>query len=188
MVKKKTVLVAASLTLLAAAAIAVRPAAKRELDVVPSIDLSRYAGQWYEIARLPNRFQKQCTGDVTANYALRSDGKIDVVNRCRKSNGDITQASGLARRASQKKPNSILEVRFAPSYLSFLPFVWGDYQVIALAEDYTHALVGTSDRKYLWILSRAPFIDKNIYQQLLIKAKEQGFDASRFQRTQHSGV
>jgi apolipoprotein D and lipocalin family protein len=188
MVKKKTVLVAASLTLLAAATIAVRPAAESELDVVPSVDLSRYAGQWYEIARLPNKFQKQCTGDVTANYALRSDGKIDVVNRCRKSNGDITQARGLARRASQKRPNSILKVRFAPSYLSFLPFVWGDYQIIAVAEDYTHAMVGTPDRKYLWILSRAPFIDGEIYQQLLSGAKEQGFDVGRLQRTKHSGV
>jgi apolipoprotein D and lipocalin family protein len=186
MVRKKTLIAAASLALLAGAI--VHSAEKRELDVVPSIDLSRYAGQWYEIARLPNRFQKQCTGDVTANYALRSDGRIDVVNRCRKNSGDVTQAKGIARRASQKKANSILKVRFAPSYLSFLPFVWGDYQVIALAEDYSYAVVGTPDRKYLWILSRSPYLDEKIYQQLLNRAQEQGFDISRLQRTQQSGA
>jgi apolipoprotein D and lipocalin family protein len=118
---------------------------------VPNVDLKRYEGAWHEVARLPNRFQKDCVSDVTANYKLRSDGNIDVLNRCRTRDGRFIQATGLARRASKDQPNSVLRVRFAPAFLSFLPQVWGDYQVRALATDYSYAAVGSGDFKYLWI-------------------------------------
>ena len=183
--KKCTALAIASFVLLAATTIA--RAAKRPLQVVPSVDLSRYAGEWYEIARLPNRFQKKCAGEVKANYTIKANGDIDVVNRCREVNGKIAEAQGTARRADKDKPNSILEVRFAPSLLSFLPFVWGDYQIIALADDYSYSMVGTPDRKYLWILARSPQLNEETYERLIAEAKEQGFDVGRLQKTRQDG-
>ena len=148
------------------------------LRVVPSVDLNRYAGTWYEVARLPNRFQTKCAGEVAAKYTPRPDGRITVVNSCRLSDGTTNQASGVARRV-EGRPSSILEVRFAPAILSFLPAVWGDYQVIALGEAYDHAVVGTPDRQYLWILSRTPQMDPALYQRLLDGARAQGFDVAK---------
>lgn len=156
---------------------------KEPLRVVPSVDLSRYAGLWYEVARLPNRFEKKCVSDVTAEYTPRADGRIGVVNRCRKADGRLTAAEGVARPADKKGANSRLKVRFAPAFLSFLPFVWGDYQIIELAPDYSHAVVGDPSRKYLWILSRTPRLDEATYRRLNEAAAAQGFDVSRMIRT-----
>lgn len=158
---------------------------KEPLRVVPAVDLPRYAGLWYEVARLPNRFEKKCAGDVTAQYTLKSADRLKVVNRCRKQDGRMTEVVGDARLAGSKGPNSRLKVRFAPAVLSFLPFVWGDYQIIELAPDYSYALVGAPDRKYLWILSRTPQLDEATYQRLAEAARAQGFDASRLIRTKH---
>ena len=160
---------------------------KRPLRVVPEVDLVRYAGQWYEIARLPNRFQKQCAGEVIANYTLRPDGKITVLNRCRLENGGQIQAEGLARLSAKELPNSMLKVRFAPAFLSFIPHVWGDYQIIALSADYTHAVVGDPGREYLWILSRSPRMDESTFSRLSEEAKAQGFNMSLLQKTRQSG-
>ena len=157
------------------------------LRVVPEVDLVRYSGQWYEIARFPNRFQRRCAGEVTATYTLQPNGKISVLNRCRLENGEEIQARGVARPAGKEQPNSILKVRFAPAILSFLPQVWGDYQIIALSPDYTHALVGDSERKYLWVLSRSPQMDDDVFDQLVEEARSQGFDTSRLQRTRQTG-
>jgi apolipoprotein D and lipocalin family protein len=90
------------------------------LRVVDSVDLMRYAGRWYEAARLPNRFQDQCTGDVVVHYALRTDGRLDVVNRCRTAAGKVDEARGIGRKAGDGTSNARLEVRFAPAILSFL--------------------------------------------------------------------
>lgn len=171
----RTTLLAAMLILGAALPSAAGPA---PLRVVPGLDLTRYAGTWYEVGRLPNRFQEKCAGDVVARYELRPDGRITVVNRCRTTRGDTTEATGVARRVDGQPP-SILEVRFAPAFLSFLSAVWGDYQVIALGEAYDHAVVGTPDRQYLWILSRTPQMDPALYQRLLDGAKAQGFDSAK---------
>jgi apolipoprotein D and lipocalin family protein len=157
------------------------------LRVVPSIDPERYAGTWYEIARLPNRFQTKCAGDVAATYTPRSDGGLDVLNRCRKADGRLTSVKGRARVADRRGPNSKLKVRFAPGYLSFLPFVWGDYQVIDLAPDYSYAVVGEPGRRYLWVLSRAPRMDEETYARAVAGAAGQGFDVSRLLRTEQSG-
>jgi apolipoprotein D and lipocalin family protein len=158
------------------------------LRVVSNIDLSRYSGQWYEIARLPNRFEKKCVSDVTANYSLLKENRLRVVNRCRTNNGRFTEAKGVARLADKNGANSRLKVRFAPSFLSFLPFVWADYQVIELAPDYSYALVGEPGRKYLWILSRTPQMDEVSYRKLTDLAASQGFDVSRLVRTKHGAV
>jgi apolipoprotein D and lipocalin family protein len=155
------------------------------LRVVPSVDLARYAGLWYEVARLPNRFEEKCVGDVTAEYTPDGAGRLKVVNSCRKSDGRITRAEGVARLADKKRENSRLKVRFAPGFLSFLPFVWGDYQIIELAPDYSHAVVGDPSRKYLWILSRTPQMDEGTYMRLTESARSQGFDVSRLVLTRH---
>ncbi|MET0649569.1 MAG: lipocalin family protein [Pyrinomonadaceae bacterium] len=156
---------------------------KEPLRVVPSVDLPRYAGLWYEVARLPNRFEEKCAGDVTAEYALDGTDRLKVVNRCRKQDGKMSEAVGEAKLADRKGPNSRLKVRFAPAFLSFLPVVWGNYQIIELAPDYSYAVVGAPDRKYLWVLSRTPQMDEATYQRLTEAARTQGFDVSRLIRT-----
>jgi apolipoprotein D and lipocalin family protein len=158
----------------------------KPLTVVPEVDYARYAGKWFEIARLPNRFEKKCVGDVTATYAPRPDGRITVTNRCREADGGISEASGVARRVAGQPP-SVLEVRFAPAFLSFLPMVWGDYHVIDLGPDYEYAVVGSPDRKYLWILARAPKMEPALYRSLVERARVQGFDVSTLIETPQSG-
>ena len=153
---------------------------KDELEVVPSVDLSRYVGQWYEIARLPNRFQKKCADSVTANYKLRSDGSIQVVNRCRKASGEFTTAKGKAK-ILDKKTNAKLKVTF------FWPF-YGKYWILDLGPNYEYAVVGEPGRDYLWILSRTPQIDEALYQQLLAKMQARGFDTMRMIRTSHPAL
>ena len=149
------------------------------MQVVSSVDLARYAGKWYEIARLPNRFQRDCASDTTASYTLRLDGKITVVNACRTSEGKAKTATGTARLASDKEPNSKLKVSF------FWPF-YGNYWIIDLDPDYKWAVVGEPGRKYFWILSREPRLDDTLYQQVLDRAKQQGYDVSRLIKTRHS--
>lgn len=156
---------------------------QRPLEVVPAVELSRYAGTWYEIARFPNRFQQKCLGEVTATYSLLSDNEMKVVNACRMKNGQITKAEGRARRADDKGPNSKLKVRFAPSFLSWLSAVWGDYWIIDLAQDYSYAVVGSPDRKYLWVLSRTPQLAEANYEQITRRVAAQGFEASRLVKT-----
>jgi apolipoprotein D and lipocalin family protein len=180
-------IILAGCALLALAAVVKADKKREPLRVVPSVDPGRYAGKWYEIARLPNRFQKKCAGDVTADYAVRDDGGFDVLNRCRKPDGTVTSAKGRARVADSRGPNSKLEVRFAPGYLSFLPFVWGDYQVIDLAPDYSYALVGEPGRKYLWVLSRTPRMDEETYGRAVARGAAEGFDVSKLMRTEQSG-
>ena len=152
------------------------------LTVVPALDVQKYAGTWYEVARFPNRFRDHCAGDVSAEYTPRPDGRITVVNRCRRQNGQWDDAEGVARRL-EGAPASALQVRFAPALLSFIPSVWGDYQVMALDDAYAHSLVGTPDRKYLWILSRTPVLDEAVIKTLTGIAASQGFDVSKLVRT-----
>lgn len=158
----------------------------KTLDVVPSVDMLRYIGTWYEIARLPNRFQEKCAGDVTATYSILDNGEIMVVNRCRQENGEITEAEGRARRASDEGPNTKLKVRFAPAFLSLLPFVWGDYWIIDLAPDYSYAVVSEPERKYLWILARSQEMDEELFGEILGRVRSQGYDITSLIRTKHT--
>jgi apolipoprotein D and lipocalin family protein len=180
---KKIIAAAGLLTLFTVLLVKAEKRERPPLRVVQSVDLARYSGLWYEVARLPNPFQEKCAGDVTAEYTLVKADRIKVVNRCRKKNGQITEAEGVARVADKSGENSRLKVRFAPSFLSFLPFVWGDYQIIELAPDYSYALVGEPTRKYLWILSRTPHIDEATYRRLIDAAALQGFDIGKLVRT-----
>jgi apolipoprotein D and lipocalin family protein len=175
-----------AIAMLVAAAVQPSPAARRpDLRVVPEVDYQRYAGTWYEIARLPNRFQRACASDVSATYTPRSDGRIAVTNRCRESDGKVREATGVARRV-EGRPPSVLKVRFAPALLSFLPMVWGDYHIIELGTSYDYAVVGAPNREYLWILARRPDVDPVLYRRLLDRAREQGFDVSALIRTVHN--
>jgi apolipoprotein D and lipocalin family protein len=169
------------------AATVIRTDGPQPLHVVPSVDYARYAGQWYEIARLPNVFQQACARDVTVRYIARSNGTIGVITLCREANGRWRETRGAARRASDEGPNSIPQVRFTMSFLPFLPFAWSDYQIIAVADDYRYALVGTPDRQSLWILSRIPQLDEASHQYLVAKANEQGIDVTRLQCTPEFG-
>lgn len=170
---------------LAAAALpAVLCGAATELNTVSDVDLKKYQGRWYEIARTPNRFQKDCVGKVTAEYTLLGDGTLEVVNRCLSRNGEYKEARGAARRGEGAGSTGKLKVRFAPAFLSFLPFVWGDYWLLDLADDYSYAVVGEPNREYLWILSRTSQMDPDTYQKLLDRVAEHGYDPSRIVRTQ----
>lgn len=181
------------LVLVATAALAVlvampplRAQPSRQVEPVDQVDLERYAGRWYEIARYPNRFQKRCTGNVAVYYATRPDGRIDVRNTCETAKGPI-EAKGIARKASEDGPPSVLEVRFAPAFLSFIPQVWGDYWILDLAADYSTAVVGTPDHEYLWLLSRTPQVDQPTYARMVQAARSQGFNEGRLVRTPQTG-
>jgi len=156
------------------------PMAGEDLPVVAHLDLQRYSGTWHEIARLPNSFQKKCVGgDVSAQYTLLSTGEVSVVNRCRVADGSLAEAQGIARKVPPRQGEAPdvgrLQVRFAPSWLSWLPMVWGDYWVMDIADDYSTVLVGTPDRHYLWLLSRQPTLPAAQVQEWLNKAHAQGF-------------
>jgi apolipoprotein D and lipocalin family protein len=154
----------------------------RPVASVDALDLDRYAGRWYEVAKFPNRFQAACADSTTAEYTRLDARTIRVVNRCRRADGSWMEAEGRARLADAEGPASRLEVRFAPAWLSFLPFVWGDYWVLDRTDDYRAALVGTPDRDYLWILARTPALDAATYDRLVATAAAQGFDVARIER------
>jgi apolipoprotein D and lipocalin family protein len=153
---------------------------------VSSVDLDRYLGRWHEAARLPNRFQKDCASDVTADYSRLDDGRIRVVNRCRKSDGSTIEAEGVAR-VVDETTNAKLKVRFAPSWLSVFPFVWGDYWIIALGDDYSYAVVGAPNREYLWFLSRTAVMPDDAWKAAERAATENGFDVARMIRAKQRG-
>ncbi len=144
---------------------------------VDYVDLAKYAGLWYEIAKIPNRFQKHCVSGTTAQYALRDDGRINVINSCIDEDGKIDLAEGLAR-IIDTKTNAKLEVSFF-SILGWRPF-WGDYWIIGLDEDYKWAIVGTPNRKYGWILSRSQQLDTETIEKLFQILKVQGYNLKDF--------
>jgi apolipoprotein D and lipocalin family protein len=152
-----------------------------EVRTVDAVDLQNYAGVWFEIARFPNRFQRECTGEVTATYTLQPGGRLQVVNRCQ-SHGKTIEARGTAR-VVDARTQARLKVRFAPAVLSFLPFVWGDYWIIGLDADYGWAVVGSPDREYLWILSRTPAMSSEDLQRARAAAAANGFDLERLIHT-----
>ncbi|MEO8347122.1 MAG: lipocalin family protein [Betaproteobacteria bacterium] len=154
-------------------------AADAPLPVVGALDLTRYFGTWHEVARYPNFFERVCVADVTAIYAANADGTIEVANACRKADGTMTQANGVARVVT---PPSKLQVRFAPDWLSWLPLVWANYWVIELADDYSYAVVGEPSREYLWILSRTPQMSDATYARIVAKLPTLGFDPGRLVR------
>ncbi len=160
-----TVLTALIVTLAAAAPS--QAAEKQPLEVVDSVDLERYLGRWYEIASYPAWFQKNCTA-VTADYSLRDDGVIEVINSCRKGtlDGKLKKSKGRAK-VVDATTNAKLKVSF------FGPF-WGPYWIIDLDPDYQWAVIGMPSRKYLWILSRTPQMDEAVYDEIVAQLPSRG--------------
>ncbi|MCC2958353.1 lipocalin family protein [Massilia sp. IC2-477] len=157
----------------------------KPLATIPALDLKRYLGTWYEIAKFPNSFQKKCIGFTTATYSLREDGRVNVVNRCRRADGGTDTANGVARQPGGPTSPK-LEVRFAPAIVSWVPMVWGDYWVIDLDADYQLAAVSEPKREYLWILSRTPKVDPAAYDALLGRLRAQGLDLNRLAPTRQA--
>jgi apolipoprotein D and lipocalin family protein len=146
------------------------------LQTVPQVDLNRYIGKWYEIASFPQWFQKGCVAS-SATYTLRKDGDVDVLNECRDKtlDGKVRTAKGKAWIVDSSS-NAKLKVRF------FWPFS-GDYWIIDLDANYQYAVVGHPKRNYLWILSRSPQMDPEIYNGILERLKRQHYDVSRLNKT-----
>lgn len=146
------------------------------LQTVPYVDLKKYAGKWYEIASFPQRFQKGCNC-TTAEYTLTDKDYVIVENRCNKDsiNGKQSYIKGKAF-VVENSGNAKLKVQF------FWPFK-GKYWIIDLADDYSYAVVGHPNRKYLWILSRTPVMDEAIYKKIISRINENGFDISKINRT-----
>lgn len=151
-------------------------AQNKPLETVGKVDLQKYLGKWYEIAAFPQIFEKGCTCTI-AQYSLKSNGDITVKNTC-KRNGKITTANGRAV-VKDKTTNAKLSVSF------FWPFS-GKYWIIALAPDYSYAMVGHPNRKYLWILSRKPKMDEATYHHLTALAASKGFDLKKLVTTDQS--
>ncbi|MCS7052785.1 MAG: lipocalin family protein [Ignavibacterium sp.] len=147
------------------------------IKTVDFVDLKKYVGVWYEIAKIPNRFQSQCVKETTARYNLKENGEIEVINSCIDKNGNLDKTVGIAR-VVDKKTNSKLEVSFF-SILGWRPF-WGDYWIIGLDENYQWAIVGTPSRKYGWILARKPQLDKEALNKIFQILKEQGYNTNDF--------
>ena len=143
---------------------------------VPYVDLKKYAGKWYEIASFPQRFQKGCTS-TTATYTLTDKNYVVLENSCNKDSVDGKESSVQGKAfVEANSGNAKLKVQF------FWPFK-GKYWIIDLADDYSYAVVGHPNRKYLWILSRTAIMDEDIYQQIIARTKEKGFDISKIKRT-----
>jgi len=155
------------------------------LQSIPRLDAQRYLGRWYEIAKFPNRFQRKCASDTSAEYGLLPEGGLRVVNRCRLANGEIDQAIGVARQVGGDS-SAKLQVRFAPAWLSIVPFVWGDYWIVDLDDGYELAAVSEPKREYLWVLSRSPVVDESRYAALLGRLAAMGLDVAKLEKTPHS--
>jgi apolipoprotein D and lipocalin family protein len=157
------------------------------LQTVAAIQVPRYMGVWFEIAKYPNSFQKKCVANTQATYSLLADNTVRVVNRCTESDGKVKEAIGTARQIGEAS-SPRLKVRFAPAWLSFLPMVWGDYWVIDLDPDYKLVAVSEPERNYLWVLSRTPKVEPQAYQQLLGRLQSKGFELSKLERTRQESV
>jgi apolipoprotein D and lipocalin family protein len=162
--------------LLALALASSAAAAAESLATVGEVDLARYAGRWFEVARYPNRFQQQCVADTTATYALRDDGNVSVVNRCRTRDGS-DEANGVARRVDGRTDR--LEVSFLPAALRWLPVGWGSYWIIDLAADYRYAVIGEPSRQFLWVLSRTPRLADDDRREILSRLPGHGYEPKR---------
>jgi apolipoprotein D and lipocalin family protein len=158
------------------------PAPLPAVTTIAALDVPRYMGTWYEIAKFPNRFQAKCAANTRAQYLVQTDGSVQVLNSCTTTEGNPTKALGRAQQIGAANSPK-LKVRFAPEWLSWLPLVWGDYWVIDLDADYQLAAVSDAKRKYLWVLSRTPQLSPQAYEALLERLKAQHFDVQKLDRT-----
>jgi apolipoprotein D and lipocalin family protein len=155
------------------------------LESIASLDVTRYMGTWYEIAKYPNKFQKKCIAETRAEYQLKTNGRVQVTNQCKTENGSLDEAIGEARQLGTSS-SSKLQVRFAPVWLSWLPVVWGNYWVIDLDPAYQLVAVSEPEREYLWVLSRTPQVSAEAFNALMARLKTQGFELGRLERTKQA--
>ena len=159
-----------------------QPAPLPPVNTIAALDVPRYMGTWYEIAKFPNRFQAKCVANTRARYLAQTDGSVQVLNSCVTADGSTIDALGLAKQiGSATSPK--LEVRFAPAWLGWLPMVWGDYWVIDLDANYQLAAVSDAKREYLWVLSRTPQVNTKAYDTLLQRLQAQHFDVRKLEQT-----
>lgn len=145
-----------------------------QVQSIPHLDVERYLGRWYEIGRLPLKWEPTGASNVTATYSMNDDGTIRVDNRCFDDKNEPTQSIGRAKQAGEK--TSELTVSFLPEFLRWIPFTEGDYWVLKLDDGYEHALVGTPDHTNLWLLARTPHVDADVLREYLDAAEDMGFD------------
>lgn len=156
-----------------------------DVTAVRNLDLARYLGRWYEICRLPLKYEDVDATDITANYSLNDDGTVRVDNRCFNGKGEPTQAVGQARPVDETC--SRLKVNFLPASLRWLPFTDGDYWVLKIDTGYRFSLVATPDRKFLWVLARDSVIPQPVLDDYLAEARAQGFDLTNLITPRHIG-
>lgn len=168
-------------------ALALAPAhAQPALQAIGTLDVPRYMGRWWEIAKFPNWFQRKCVADTSATYSLRADGTVKVLNQCALQDGSLLQAEGSARQVGGPA-SARLQVRFAPAWLSVLPLVWGDYWIVDLDDRYELVAISEPRREYLWILSRTPRVDPARYEALIVRLAAMGLDVSKLEKTTQRG-
>lgn len=146
-----------------------------DTSTVKELDMNRYLGTWYEIARFPHSFEKDLVG-VTATYSMRDDGKIKVVNQGYKKSldGELSVAVGKAKIPNKAEPGKLK--------VSFFWIFYGDYFVLELDKDYRYVMLGSSSPRYFWILSRTPQLDEATYQMLLEKARQRGYNLEKLEK------
>ena len=147
---------------------------------VDSVQITQYMGLWFEIAKIPNRFQKTCARNTMARYRLRDDGRVDVLNSCTREDGKLIQARGIAK-IVDRPSHAKLKVSFFR--IIGISLFWGDYWIIGLDEDYRWAVVGTPNRKYGWILSREPRLLPEDWNRVIDILRAQGYNPDLFVRT-----
>ncbi|XWS72609.1 hypothetical protein CRYUN_Cryun02cG0054600 [Craigia yunnanensis] len=158
---------------------------QKTMEVIKNLDINRYMGRWYEIASFPSRFQPRNGVNTRATYTLNEDGTVRVLNETF-TDGKRGSIEGTAYKADPKSDDAKLKVKFyVPPFLPIIPVV-GDYWVLYIDDDYQYALIGQPSRKYLWILCRQTHMDDKIYNQLVQKAKDEGYDVSKLHKTPQS--
>lgn len=156
-----------------------------KVETVPELDMERYLGDWYEIAAIPQRFQKECVSNVLAEYKKGDDGIIEVLNSCEKEDGSRKVAEARARKEDPDEPSK-LEVTFV-NFLGWRFLFSGQYWVIDLNEDYTYAVVGDESTRYGWILSRTKTLSPELIERAKAVLTKNGYDTCKFLTTIQDG-
>ncbi|MDM1248512.1 lipocalin family protein [Acinetobacter sp. R933-2] len=180
--RTKKILFISGLILLAAVTLANIGAEK--IPTAQQVDLTKYLGTWHEIARKPLFFQKKCDYNVTAHYSLNEQGNLKVDNQCWDQNHNLQQSIGEAF-VKNAPENTKLTVSFLPNAIRWLPVARSDYWILKIDQNYQVVLVGSPNKKYLWILSRSPKIEQTVLDEYLNYAKSLGFDLSDLTYTVH---
>jgi len=157
----------------------------REPQAAAHVDADRYMGDWYEIARLPNRLERDCASDVTSTYERRTEEAIRVTYRCRDADGEAQRIRGVAR-IRDMASHAKLEMRFAPLALAWWPFVWDDWWILEVTPAYTQMMVGDPSRQTLWIFARTRDMSDADYAAFVAHAADQGYDTRKLVRTPQS--